>query len=148
MKKSRSDPACAGCGNEVDLEPVDGALFCISCRTCPHGVFYTEGSAFGDDVADFTHHGMCNLCLRDWNTLWTMTGPVIRNLAFYALDGMTLGVDPDQLDVWNLNEADWLLGYGETPEEQALYDVFMKKKETERHVIPLSRLIHRRSPMP
>lgn len=56
-------------------------LYCLPCRTCPHGHTYYESWL-----------PACNRCVRDLHTLMTHDGPRIRNVALYVEDAIRWGL--------------------------------------------------------
>lgn len=122
------EPTCADCGNEDDLDVFEGRLLCRPCRTCPHGVFYTEDGAYGDDVPGWQGYGSaCNQCLLELHTVQSMTGPFIADLVGYAVHAEGLGMESSLLVAHTLAEADWLAGYDDSPEGKVLYERFTER---------------------
>ncbi len=97
---------CCRCGNEDDLDPIRGQLYCLPCRTCPH---------------DFRYEGYwdpgCPRCVRDLHTFLTIDGPRIRNLKWYVQDALRWNVRWDDVLTWCFDEQDALDAYKVPPVE-------------------------------
>jgi hypothetical protein len=65
-----------------DLEAVGPALYCLSCRTCPHGRVWIE-----------TWAPACPACVLAVHTTKTPDGPRIKDLEAYLTDVARCRVD-------------------------------------------------------
>ncbi len=88
MRRQREEVACVRCGNVDDLHGIQDALYCVECRTCPHG----------KDIVEMP----CDMCLRDRHSVWTFQrGPMIVNLRQYVFEASLYGVS---FFTWNMYE--------------------------------------------
>ena len=104
-------PSCS-CGNVEDLLIFDdGELVCQPCCECPHGyLIYPRQST------------PCIHCLRDYYTVWALTGPLISDFDNYVNEGQQYGFWPYELETWDWEEAERALKirYRKMPRDRGL----------------------------
>jgi hypothetical protein len=82
MLRRRRSSSCSRCDNADDLEVVEGALYCLPCRTCPHGQVWTG-----------TWVPACAACVLAAHTVQTPEGPRIKDVDAYLAEVARLQVD-------------------------------------------------------
>lgn len=81
-RRPSREPECLRCGNVEDLEAVGPALYCLPCRTCPHG--RTWAGAWSP---------ACPACVLAAHSRITPDGPRIADLDAYLADVARLRID-------------------------------------------------------